>query len=575
MKVNGFSSSYSLNNCAKTEQNAPKVLSAHKYTYAGSEKGSAPATIPLGIYNAINFTGGYSINLAHTVDKLSETVYPPDIRDLAIETVGAGNLEDKTLIDIHKEKYGKILQMETLDEVKAAYPEFRDVLSDTEIAYAKGSFIDDVKRDKVEAFDPDVDLALQLLQMYWAEGFSLNDLKEYTDGKNIFGVLEKLNIPRLNPTYGSVLKLSDKEYNARITGMMSERQKEAAVRRAEKRDGIYIPRGPLTNEHKKKISEGLIKHYGEHPEKGLAISERMKKYWQDHPEELERLSLVVTTAWTLPESKSIRKKLSKFMGKKDITPEEFVKMLNEERTGEVIVKRPTLKSFWDRNVWAKEQWSKCMKKAWSKVKNDEKMSLEPDYKIKIYPDAVKDNMLRWLRANGYDLSKFSDDNFMALQYGKRPVPEPTESNKYVGSAITAYFDADDKRSDLMADVYHVGVIKTLNELNESLSSPKCDLKTAEPRKALLQAGLMLLYDSKAGKLNTFNTDEAMNIYLRLAMYSYNKGDVEVFNMLENNIESAYEILSTNSSELNKISSKLEFLLYKYGMIIKRPARTPV
>ena len=102
MKVNGFSSSYSLNNCAKTEQNAPKVLSAHKYTYAGSEKGSAPATIPLGIYNAINFTGGYSINLAHTVDKLSETVYPPDIRDLAIETVGAGNLEDKTLIDIHK-----------------------------------------------------------------------------------------------------------------------------------------------------------------------------------------------------------------------------------------------------------------------------------------------------------------------------------------------------------------------------------------------------------------------------------------------------------------------------------------
>ena len=67
----------------------------------------------------------------------------------------------------------------------------------------------------------------------------------------------------------------------------------------------------------------------------------------------------------------------------------------------------------------------------------------------------------------------------------------------------------------------------------------------------------------------------MNIYLRLAMYSYNKGDVEVFNMLENNIESAYEILSTNSSELNKISSKLEFLLYKYGMIIKRPARTPV
>ncbi len=558
MRVNGIIGFAALNNYPKKAQKPTNCLS-----YANTST-ILPVTFEH-FSSAINFKGGYSINLAQTVERLPESVYPEGIRELAIKTVDMGNPEDKTLIDIHKEKYGKLLQMETLDEAKAEFPEFAGVLSDEEIKYSPNSFIDNVKDDKIEAFDPDVDLALQLLQMYWAEGFSLNDLKEYTEGKNIFGVLEKLNIPRLNPTYGSVLKLSNKEYNERITGMMSEKLKEAAIRKAEKRDGIYIPRGPLTEEHKRKISESLIKHYGEHPEKGLAISERMRQYWLNHPEEAERLSLVAITAWALPEAKTIRKKLSKFMGLKDISPEEFAKMLNEERTNEVIVKRPTLKSFWERNVWAKEQWSKCMSKAWKKVKNDEKMSSVPDYKVKIYPDAVKNNILRWFRANGYDLSRFSDDNFMALQYGKRPVPKP---NEYTGDAITAYFDEDDARSDLMADVYHVGIIKTLIELDSSLNLSKRNTKTVEIRKAMIGAGLALLCDGKPTKLKTLDTDEAMNLYLRLAMYAHGHGDMEAFKMFEGNIENAYELLSTNNKGLDNITARLELLLLKYSTTVR-------
>ena len=39
--------------------------------------------------------------------------------------------------------------------------------------------------------------------------FSIEDLKEYTNGKKISGILEKFNIPRRNSTYAYVLKLSD------------------------------------------------------------------------------------------------------------------------------------------------------------------------------------------------------------------------------------------------------------------------------------------------------------------------------------------------------------------------------
>ena len=81
---------------------------------------------------------------------------------------------------------------------------------------------------------------------------------------------------------------------------------------------------------------------------------------------------------------------------------------------------------------------------------------------------------------------------------------------------------------------------------------------------------MLLYDNKAGKLKTFNVDEAMNLYLRLAMYSHNHGDMEVYNMFEDNIENAYELLSANDNGLNIVTSKLEWLMLKHGIVLREP-----
>ena len=65
------------------------------------------------------------------------------------------------------------------------------------------------KADVNKYFDSEIDLSLQLLQLYWGEGFSLTDLANQFNGRNIQGTMERLNIPRVDRGYGIYLKLSD------------------------------------------------------------------------------------------------------------------------------------------------------------------------------------------------------------------------------------------------------------------------------------------------------------------------------------------------------------------------------
>ena len=216
----------------------------------------------------LSFKGGKSLSLEQTIVQLDKySTFPPDIREMAILEIKAGNPKDKTLIDIHKDKYSALNDMETLSEAKKAFPEFKDVLPDWQLDYKPNSFVDDVKQGKNKYFDPEIDLSLQLLQLYWGEGFSLSDLTKQFDGRNILGTMDRLNIPRVERNYGMYLKLSDKDYNARFSKEMSERSKNVARNIAERREGAYIPKGPLSESHKRNISQGLLKFYSEHPER--------------------------------------------------------------------------------------------------------------------------------------------------------------------------------------------------------------------------------------------------------------------------------------------------------------------
>lgn len=202
------------------------------------------------------FTGGYSLDLTSTIknlDKLAQkksNVYPPQIREWAGIILEEGNKTKETLIDIHKKFYENIKDCFSLDEVKKKFPEFKDVISSKNVEAQQGSFIDDFQKGKLEYFDNDEDLSLQLLKLYWGEGFSINDLRQYSDGKNISYAMKKLNIPLTDPTYGKILKLSDPEYNARLTKEMTAKRMASLDRKAQEATGepVYIKRGPLSED---------------------------------------------------------------------------------------------------------------------------------------------------------------------------------------------------------------------------------------------------------------------------------------------------------------------------------------
>lgn len=150
------------------------------------------------------------MDLAATIKNLDKLavkktdVYPPHIREWAGIILEEGNKAKSTLIDIHKKFYESLKDCFTLEEAKQKFPEFKDVISVEDVKGLEGSFIDDFQKGKLEYFDKDEDLTLQLLKLYWGEGFSINDLRQYANGKSLSHTLNKLNIPMVDRTYGHV-----------------------------------------------------------------------------------------------------------------------------------------------------------------------------------------------------------------------------------------------------------------------------------------------------------------------------------------------------------------------------------
>ena len=324
----------------------------------------------------LSFMGGSSLDLKRCVANLEvletqgKTKFPPDIKEAAQQVIEGGNPDNKTLADIHKEKYVLLDDCYGLEDAKGLFDEFSGVLSDTEVDYRQDSFIAKVKKGEAENFNKDEDLALQLLKLYWAQGFSINDLKDYA-GTNLYHTMLKLNIPLMDRDYAHVLKFSDREYNERLTSKMSQMRMEKADRIAQERDGepVYIKRGPLSEMHKKHISEGLVRHYAMHPEKYAQMSQRQKDYFNENPQQKELIRGAMLYAWNkTQEGRSIKKHLVKFFKKANIQLDDNVLTGQQEKMSKE--QQQIFADFWKKNAWARELFSKALKTGWKQVKID-------------------------------------------------------------------------------------------------------------------------------------------------------------------------------------------------------------
>lgn len=386
----------------------------------------------------LSFCAGYSLNLNETLNNLlsNESEYPIDIYKKAQEELESGNSKNKTLYDIHFDKYKGVLDCYTLKELKEKYPEFNEVISAYNVEAKENSFIGIYQNNESELFDINEDLTLQLIKLYWGQGFSLSGLSDYiknnsknNEGINLYYTMtKKLNIPLMTPHYANVLKLSNKEYNDKFSEQMSIKRKEAAEARLQKSEGepVVIPRGPLTKAHRKHISEGLIKYYEENPEKAYQISARQKEFYANNPKYKEQVSEAMDYAWNRTrEGRGIKKQLSKFLKKQNIAISEDELTLKKEPNAQ---QKATLDAFWKKNPWAKGQFSIAAKAGWDWAKEDLSEIFDgktiPDVKISfnIIPTQLREEISAWAVKNGFEDSK--DEKFgLAVIYKDSNVTE--------------------------------------------------------------------------------------------------------------------------------------------------------
>lgn len=509
----------------------------------------------------ISFKGGKSLSLEQTIAQLDKySTFPPDIRQMAMQEINAGNPKEKTLIDVHKDKYAVLNDMESLNEVKKAFPEFKDVLSDSQIDYKPNSFVDDVKAGRNKYFDPEIDLSLQLLQLYWGEGFSRSDLTEKFEGRNIQGTMDKLNIPRVERNYGIYLKLSDKDYNARFSKEMSERSKMVARNIAERREGVYIPKGPLTEIHKRNISQGLLNFYSEHPERLSEMSKRQQEFYENNPVEKTKFSLVLYRAWGYREADSIRKRLSKFMGKKELTPEELadISPKSQER----------LKEFWKKNPWAAQQFSKCMKKSWEHQKDLTKMGMvhEPIFVGKLFANEIAKEITAYAGDRMPDIEKYltfavldpRDEKFIHCDF----VQDYLIRNDKAVDIMDEYFDAEGDK-DKHADVISMTIDIVMNDLLK-------DSKKLSPKQKAVFNTLHSMWKNqiadRAKNHEVIKTSEIVDVYLAMADTAVTNGARDIADRFNSAIEEAYKMVKFNNVEAMSKRTKTLYDEYRRGFI---------
>ena len=509
----------------------------------------------------LSFKGGKSLSLEQTIVQLDKySTFPPDIREMAILEIKAGNPKDKTLIDIHKDKYSALNDMETLSEAKKAFPEFKDVLPDWQLDYKPNSFVDDVKQGKNKYFDPEIDLSLQLLQLYWGEGFSLSDLTKQFDGRNILGTMDRLNIPRVERNYGMYLKLSDKDYNARFSKEMSERSKNVAKNIAERREGAYIPKGPLSESHKRNISQGLLKFYSEHPERLSEMSKKQQEFYENNPVERTKFSQVLYRAWGYREADSIRKRLSKFMGVKEMTPAELsdVSPKSQEK----------LKEFWKRNPWAAQQFSKCMKKSWQHQKDLTEMGMvyDPIFTGKLFPKEMAKEIVAFAGDRMPDIEKYltcvvldpRDEKFIQCDF----VQDYLIKNDKAVDITREYFETSGNQ-DKYSDVISMTIDIVMNDL---LKDSK---KLPSKQKAVFNTLHSIWKEQVAQKaLNheTIRSTEIVDIHLAMIDTAVTNGAKDIAEKFNLAMEEAYRFVKFNNVEAMSKRTKTLYDDYRRGLV---------
>jgi len=522
------------------------------------------------------FLGGDSLDLSKVYASMDKEKYPPDILLSVEKSLKQNNGAGKTLYDIHFEKYKGVLDCYSLEELKEKYPEFQDVLSVNNVDPHGKGFIWNFLSNGSEVFAQDEDLTLQLIKLYWGQGFSLNDLSKYVadnsdenKGINLYHTMKKLNIPLMNSHYAHVLKFSNKEYNENFTSQMSIKLRESKEARQQALEGeaVVIPRGPLSEAHKRHISESLKKYYLTNPDAVYALSRRQKDFYEQNPEAKEDLSIAMEYAWNkTQEGMSVKKYLTKFMKKfGGITEDEL--SVKKELTD---AQKNALQSFWDKNGWAKGKFSIAAKKGWDYVKSfpTEVLRTTKNTNSNIFlhvtPTQINKKMNTWAKSKGYKLDDFYYFGAVSLNKYIDTQTNPVLKKRadYINEIAEKYEDKFPVDSDMVASSMQLSLIDFKTDLEQYRlpDSIKKNPQTVDALNTFLEVIFTKepIYtesgDYKKVPDRVMTVDELLQYYVQLAYFLLAfEGGAEIAEYLNEKLDSVYNLLQNNNQgALNKI-----------------------
>lgn len=510
----------------------------------------------------LSFMGGSSLNLKESIQNLEkiskegEDKFPKGIKEDAQEVIKSGNPENKTLIDVHKNKYSLLKDCYNLDDAKALYDEFSGVISDNQVEYMPDSFVDRVKKGEVENFNKDEDLAFQLLKLYWADGFSLTDLKRYS-GTDLYHTLKKFNIPMMDKDYAHVLKFSDKEYNERLTKEMAQKRAESMERRLQEKEGepVFIPRGPLSDIHKKHISEGLIQYYAKHPEKRAEMSQRQIEYFKNNPEQAELMGKAMDYAWNkTQEGMSIKRQLSKFFKKQRVT---FDKNSLSDEAKMTPEQRAVMSDFWAKNAWARDLFSKATISGWEYVKNRKNTDinindvLKVNVKYNLIPAGYVDDVRKWTLEKGIST--------LGVDFQKLKTQNYDEDNCRSFAILSALYT---KNIPMSGDFITSSLGAALISIRNEIFSNKIPPKYADNIEFLKRAAVAIdqLYypeyrygdtSEVFGEPRPVNYDQVVFTLDMISKYAIYYNQDSFITYLKNKLDKGYEIITNPHTQVNR------------------------
>ena len=509
------------------------------------------------------FTGGYSLDLAQTVkqlDKLAEknsAIYPENIREWLGMVLDGGNKAKETLISVHKKYFASLEDCDTLAQIKERFPEFRNVKSAFNVDTAKGkeTFISKFQKGESEYFDNDEDLSVQLIKLYWGQGFSLNDLKRYADGTDLYYTMQKLEIPTASRDYGHILKISDPEYNERLSKEMTEKRLAALDRKAQEQDGepVYIPQHRhLSPEHKQRISEGLQRFYEENPERIYQMSDRQRKFYQENHEKADKITKVLNIAWNVFGAENIKKAMSKHFkrfGIKNFDPATNPAELTKQQSD-------AMRSFWGTNEWAKKSFSKNMKFAWKKVKSE----AEKDFYVEVQqiPTPMQNKLRKIAMKYGIDIKDLNFNSRIYINDVERSNSEQQTNIDTVNRLVKLYQDENPKNADDMANTYLRAVYKFVEKIKPQIN----------PESASINELILLEHLKRVEKIigvangtipRRFETNEIHEIYNKTAELCINTKQHSYIKELNKSLNDAYDYVI---NQFNPMTSQLESTMQK-------------